>query len=69
MSFTPNVISAFQSRPDVAILLAFPYKGHTYLMSIPAGYNLASKVDSTGKVSFLSLSAANDGKIVVVQTQ
>ncbi|MCR5301417.1 MAG: Ig-like domain-containing protein [Lachnospiraceae bacterium] len=69
MNFNAAVISAFQSRPDVSILLAFPYKGHSYLMSIPAGYNLASKVNASGTVSFLSLSAVNDGLINCVMVQ
>ena len=67
MSFNSTVIGALATRTDVSVLLAFPYKGHDYLMSIPAGYNLASKADKTGKVSFLSLSAVNDGLIKVIQ--
>ena len=65
MNFDANVINALKARPDVGLLVAYPYNGRNYLMAIPAGYNLAAKMDKTGKVSFLSLAAAKDNKIVV----
>ena len=69
VSFDGTVISALINRPDVSVLVAYPYKGHTYLLSIPAGYNLGSKVDGTGKVSVLYLAAVNDGQVRTVMTQ
>ena len=69
MGFDAAMISALKSRPDVGLLIAYPYAGHTYLMSVPAGYNLTSKADSNGKVSFISLAAVRDGKIVVTMVK
>ena len=65
MSFDASVINALKARPDVGLLVAYPYNGRNYLMAIPAGYNLAAKMDKTGKVSFLSLAGSKDKKIVV----
>ena len=67
VSLNSTVLSALASRPDVSLLIAFPYKGHSYLMAVPAGYNLYSKADSSGNVSLLTLSAVNDGKIIVTK--
>ncbi len=69
MGFDINVVNALKMRPDVSLLVAYLYNGHSYLMSVPAGYNLTSRVDKTGKVGFLSLAASKDGKIKVVMTQ
>ncbi len=69
MSFDAGMINALKMRPDVGLLVAYPYNGHTYVMAVPAGYNLAARMDKSGKVSFLSLAAVKDGKIVVQMTQ
>ena len=69
MSFDASVINALKLRPDVSLLVSYPYKGHVYAMAVPAGYNLTAKMDKTGKVSFLSLAAVKDGKILVVMTK
>ena len=68
LSFDTLMINTLKSRPDVGLLIAYPYNGHSYLMAVPAGYDLASKIDKKGKVSFLSLAAVKDGKIVVTMT-
>jgi hypothetical protein len=65
LSFDSLMINTLKTRPDVGLLIAYPYNGHTYLMAVPAGYDLTSKIDKKGKVSFLSLAAVKDGKIVV----
>ena len=68
LSFDALMLNTLKTRPDVGLLIAYPYNGHTYLMAIPAGYDLTSKIDKKGKVSFLSLAAVKDGKIVVTMT-
>ena len=65
LSFDTLMINTLKARPDVGLLIAYPYNGHTYLMAVPAGYNLASRIDKKGKVSFISLAAVKDGKIIV----
>ncbi len=69
LSFDAGMINALAARPDVGVLIAYPYNGHTYLLAVPAGYNLAAKKDKTGKVSFLSLAAVKDGKVVTSMVQ
>lgn len=69
LSFDALMINTLKTRPDVGLLIAYPYNGHTYLMAVPAGYDLTSKIDKKGKVSFISLAAVKDGKIVVTMTQ
>ncbi len=56
-------------RPDVTLAIAYPFNGHTYLLTVPAGYPLASRMDKTGKVSFLNLSAVKDGKVKTTMIQ
>ena len=68
LSFDTLMINTLKSRPDVGLLIAYPYNGHSYLMAVPAGYDLTSRIDKKGKVSFLSLAAVKDGKIVVTMT-
>ena len=63
MSFDQGMINALKARPDVALLIGYPYNGHTYLLSVPAGYNLSAHKDKSGKVSFLRLAAVTDGKV------
>ncbi|MCR4739581.1 MAG: hypothetical protein K5886_04885 [Lachnospiraceae bacterium] len=69
MSFDAAMINALTLRKDVGLLIAYPYNGHAYLLSIPKGYNLAAKMDKTGKVSFLSLAAVKDGKVLTTMVQ
>ncbi len=64
LSFDAGMINALKARPDVSLLIAYPYNGHTYTLAVPAGYNLAAKMDKTGKVSFVKLAAVSDGKLV-----
>ncbi len=68
LSFDAGMINALKLRPDVGLLIAYPYNGHAYLMAIPAGYDLTSKMVG-GKVSFLSLAAVKDGKVVTRMTK
>ncbi|MBO4266515.1 MAG: Ig-like domain-containing protein [Lachnospiraceae bacterium] len=69
MSFDAGMINALKMRPDVGVLIAYPYNGHAYALAVPAGYNLASKMDATGKVSFIKLAAVNDGKVITAMTK
>ncbi len=69
MSFDAGMMNALKARPDVSLLIAYPYNGHTYLMAVPAGYNLAAKADNTGKVSFIKLAAVKDGKIITTMVK
>jgi hypothetical protein len=57
MSFDTNVANAMKARPDVTVSTAFPYQGHTYIMTLGAGYNLAAKLDKTGFADWTSLFA------------
>ena len=69
LSFDMAMINAMVMRPDVGLLIAYPYNGHVYTMAVPAGYNLVPRMDKNGKVSFLSLAAVKDGKIKVTMVQ
>lgn len=69
MSFDAGMINALRMRPDVGLLIAYPYNGHTYAMAVPAGYNLSAKTDKNGKVSFLALAGVKDGKILTSMVQ
>ena len=64
MSFDAGMINALKVRSDVSVLVGYPYNGHTYALAVPAGYNLAAKMDQSGKVSFVKLAAVKDGKIL-----
>ena len=57
MSFDANVANAMKSRPDVTVSTAFPYQGHTYIMTLGAGYNLSARLDKTGFADWTSLFA------------
>ena len=57
LSFDAGMINALKMRPDVGVLIAYPYNGHAYTLAVPAGYDLTSKMDATGKVSFIKLAA------------
>lgn len=64
MAFDAAMINALKARPDVGVLVAYPYNGHTYALAVPAGYNLAAKMDKSGSVSFIKLAAVTDGKVI-----
>ena len=57
MSFDTNVANAMLARPDVTVSTAFPYQGHTYVMTLAAGYNLSSRLDNAGFADWTSLFA------------
>ena len=61
--FDSNFINILSLRPDVAVNVTFGYNGHSFLLSIPKGYNLRSKANLAGCVDFLTLSNVTDGKI------
>lgn len=50
-------------RPDVAVNITYGFNGHTFLLSIPRGYNLTSKLNAAGYVDIVALSNVIDGKI------
>ena len=59
MSFDTNVANAMKARPDVTVSTAFPYQGHTYVMTLTAGYNLSSRLDKAGFADWTSLFAVS----------
>ena len=69
MSFDAGMINALKMRPDVGVLIAYPYNGHAYALAVPAGYDLTSKMDATGKLSFIKLAAVKDGKVITAMTK
>lgn len=69
MSFDAGMINALKMRPDVGVLIAYPYNGHAYALAVPAGYDLTSKMDANGKVSFIKLAAVKDGKVITAMTK
>ena len=50
-------------RPDVAVNISYGYNGHVFLLSIPKGYNLTSKLNAAGYVDIVALSNVIDGTI------
>ena len=64
-----TVVNALQMRPDVGFTVSYDYCGHSYLMSVPAGYDLTTKLDCTGHINLLSLAAVNDGLVTAVMTR
>ncbi len=68
MSFDRNVANAMSSRPDVTVATAFPYQGHTYILTLPAGYNLSARLDKNGYADWTTLLAlkSSDPLIQVV---
>ena len=58
MSFDVNVANAMKVRPDVTILVSFPYQGHMYCMAVPAGYDLAARLKG-GYADWTSLMKAS----------
>lgn len=62
--FDSNFINILRLRPDVAVNLTFGYNGHTFLLTIPKGYNLAGRANLAGCADFLTLSNLRDGKVI-----
>ena len=53
--FDAAMMEAFASRPDVDVNVMFTYNGVRYLVTIPAGYNVKSLLDSNGYCGYLRL--------------
>lgn len=66
MSYDTNVAAALQMRPDVTLAATFPFQGHTFLMTLPAKYPLASHLDRNGYIDWLMLCALKDGVVVTI---
>ncbi len=66
-----NVANALKYRPDVQLLINFPFNGHSFNMLIPRGYNLSAKLDATGYVDFLVLTNYQNlpGEVQVVMVK
>lgn len=66
-----NVANALKVRPDVQLLINFPFNGHSFNMLIPRGYNLTAKLDATGFVDFLVLTNYQNlpGEVQVVMVK
>lgn len=63
LSFDANFANVLKLRPDVTVNVTYGFNGHTFLLTIPRGYNLASKLNPLGYVDFVTLSNVVDGKI------
>ena len=61
--FDSNFANILKLRPDVTVNVTFGYNGHFFLLTIPKGYNLSSKLNAAGAVDFITLSNIIDGKI------
>ncbi len=61
--FDANFANVLKLRPDVTVNVTYGYNGHTFLLTIPKGYNLAGRLNAAGAVDFVSLSNVVDGKI------
>ena len=53
--FDAAMMEAFASRPDVDVNVMFTHNGVRYLVTIPAGYNVKSLLDSNGYCGYLRL--------------
>jgi hypothetical protein len=63
LNFDANFANVLRLRPDVTVNVTYGFNGHTFLLTIPKGYNLASKLNPAGVVDFVTLSNVVDGKI------
>ncbi|MBQ7562988.1 MAG: Ig domain-containing protein [Lachnospiraceae bacterium] len=68
MSFDINVANAIKARPDVTVATAFPYQGHTYLMTLAPGYNLGLRLDKSGYADWTALFALRNSDPGIVVT-
>ena len=64
LSFDANFANVLRLRPDVTVNLTYGFNGHTFLLTIPRGYNLAGKLNPYGLIDFVTLSNVVDGKIM-----
>ncbi len=65
MTFSKSALNAMKLRPDVQLLLTFPYKERTYSVAIPGGYDLSKLMDDDGYVSWADIADCGDKKIIV----
>lgn len=63
LSLDATFANILRLRPDVTVNVTYGFNGHTFLLTIPKGYNLASKLNAAGTVDFVTLSNVVDGKI------
>ncbi len=61
--FDASFANMLKLRPDVTVNVTYGYNGHIFLLTIPRGYNLTSKLNPAGYVDFVTLSNVIDGKI------
>ncbi len=64
LSFDANFANVLKLRPDVTVNVTYGFNGHTFLLTIPRGYNLAGKLNPYGLIDFVTLSNVVDGKIM-----
>ena len=64
LSFDANFANVLKLRPDVTVNVTYGFNGHTFLLTIPRGYNLAGKLNPAGLVDFVTLSNVVDGRIM-----
>ena len=67
MAYDANVAAALVQRPDVTLSATFPFQGHRFVMTLPKGYNLASKLDASGFAEWLYLCSLQPEVSVVMQ--
>ena len=63
LNFDANFANVLKLRPDVTVNVTYGFNGHTFLLTIPRGYNLTSRLNAAGYVDFVTLSNVVDGKI------
>ena len=50
-----KTMKVIASRPDMAVIINYIYKGKGYSVTIPAGYEMMSLLDENGYCGFLYL--------------
>lgn len=55
MSYDATVAAMLLTRPDVSLACRFKMNGVKFELTLPAGYNLAYKLDKTGYVDWVNL--------------
>ncbi|MBQ7469054.1 MAG: hypothetical protein IJS76_01425 [Pseudobutyrivibrio sp.] len=53
--FDTNMINAIAARPDIDVNVVFMYNGKKMKVTIPAGYDVKTLLDSNGYCGFLRL--------------
>ncbi len=66
MAFDTNVALAMKMRPDVTVAATFPFQGHNFVLTLPAGYDLSKHLDVQGYAEWLFLCALKDGVTVTM---